>query len=152
MKILAAKMPTNPAAIHSIVSMKRSIEARMFAPHGLKIAGRTPRRADPAAVPACSRLLLRQGVVFGELGTKFGHRGVRVGTGLLDSFSPGLDQRLGGFLPKRRLLRRQFIDFVTLLRLDLVAAGVLELAPWFADPAGGLGVAVVVDRLFLTVR
>jgi hypothetical protein len=32
--MLAATMPTNPAAIHSIVSMKRSIDARfMSAPH-----------------------------------------------------------------------------------------------------------------------
>jgi hypothetical protein len=40
MKMLAATMPTNPAAIHSIVSMKRSIEARfMSAPHGLGLQG-----------------------------------------------------------------------------------------------------------------
>jgi hypothetical protein len=40
MKMLAATIPTNPAAIHSMVSMKRSIEARfMSAPHGLGLQG-----------------------------------------------------------------------------------------------------------------
>src|SRR5258705_13600179 len=40
MKMLAATMPTNPAAIHSIVSMKGSIEAGfMSAPHGLGLQG-----------------------------------------------------------------------------------------------------------------
>jgi hypothetical protein len=35
MKIFRATMPTNPAAIHSIVSMKRSIDARFIsAPNG----------------------------------------------------------------------------------------------------------------------
>jgi hypothetical protein len=37
------------------------------------------------------------------------------------------------------------------LRLDLIDPGVLHLAPEFADLAGGLGVAVVVDRLLLLV-
>src|ERR1700687_3857701 len=40
MKILAATRPTNPAAIHSIVSMKRSIDARFIsAPHGQGLQG-----------------------------------------------------------------------------------------------------------------
>src|SRR3954466_12885141 len=38
--MLAATMPTNPAAIHSIVSMKRSIKARYIsAPDGLGLRG-----------------------------------------------------------------------------------------------------------------
>ncbi len=37
------------------------------------------------------------------------------------------------------------------LRLDLLDPGVLHLAPELADLAGGLGVAVVVDRLLLLV-
>jgi hypothetical protein len=41
MKILAATMPTKAAAIHSIVSMKRSIDARFIsAPHDLDISER----------------------------------------------------------------------------------------------------------------
>src|ERR1019366_9623543 len=39
----------------------------------------------------------------------------------------------------------------TFLRLYLVDTGVFELAPWFAHAAGGLGITVVVDRLFLPV-
>jgi hypothetical protein len=51
MKMLAATMPTNPAAIHSMVSMKRSIDARfMFAPTPPVIAGKTRRQEDPAAL------------------------------------------------------------------------------------------------------
>src|SRR5712691_3519128 len=45
--MLAATMPTMPAAIHSIVSIKRSIEARMSAPHGLGIAGEHGGRTIP---------------------------------------------------------------------------------------------------------
>src|SRR5260370_21597262 len=106
MKMLAATMPTNPAAIHSLMSMKRSIEARfMSAPHDLTIAGGTRRQEHPAAVPICNRSLLRQSVVFGEGGTKFSHRCVRVGAGFLDTLGPGLDHRLGRLLPQRRPLR-----------------------------------------------
>src|SRR6267142_7163281 len=74
MKMLAATMPTNPAAIHSMVSMKRSIYARfMFAPTRPAIAGKTRRQEDPAALPRCNRFLLRQGVVFGKRGAQLGH-------------------------------------------------------------------------------
>src|SRR5882672_12149590 len=100
MKMLRATMPTNPAAIHSIVSMKRSIDARfMSAPNGSEMAGRRRRREHPAAAAVCVQVLLRQGVVFGERGTKFGHRRVRVGSSLLDGLGPGLDQGLGRLLP-----------------------------------------------------
>src|SRR5450432_456386 len=74
-KMLRATMPTNPAAIHSIVSMKRSIDARSTS---LAIAGKTRRQEDPAAVPKCNRLLLGQSVVFGERGAQLGHRRVRI--------------------------------------------------------------------------
>src|ERR1700754_2577392 len=48
--MLRATMPTNPAAIHSIVSMKRSIDARfMSAPNGFQVAGRRRRWDRPAA-------------------------------------------------------------------------------------------------------
>src|SRR5471030_992164 len=104
MKILAATMPTKPAAIHSMVSMKRSIDARfMSAPNGWRLkgdatAGESRRRTDMCQV------LLRQSVRFGEGGAKFSHRCVRIGPGFLDAITPGLDQRLGRLLPQRRLL------------------------------------------------
>ena len=42
MKMLSATMPTKPAAIHSMVSMKRSIHARfMSAPNGWQWQGKT---------------------------------------------------------------------------------------------------------------
>jgi len=56
---------------------------------------------------------------------------VRVDAGFLDTLGPGFDQRLGGLLPQRRLLRSQFVDFMTFLRLHLVDTGVFEFAPWF---------------------
>src|SRR5437879_13700577 len=131
MKMLAATMPTIPAAIHSIVSMKRSIEARfMSAP--LEMQG-TRRQEDPAAVGVRNKPLLRQGVVFGEIGTKFGQSCVRVDTGFLDTLSVGFDQRLGVLLPQRRLLRIQVVDLVTVLRLHLVDPGVFDFAPCLAD-------------------
>src|ERR1700674_559925 len=100
MKMLAATMPTNPAAIHSIVSMKRSMDARFIVGSpALAMAGKTRRRENPAAATGCNEPLLRQGVVFGQSGTQFGHRRVRVGAGFLDAFGPGLDQRLGRFPP-----------------------------------------------------
>src|ERR1700712_669451 len=135
MKILAATMPTKPAAIHSIVSMKRSIQARfMSAPPAQDRREETPRRKDPAAA-ICRHALLRQGVVLGQGSTKFSHRAVRIGAGLPDSAGPGLDQRLGCFFPLRGLLRCKLVDLVTFLGLHLVDAGVLELAPGLADAA-----------------
>src|SRR6266436_4207434 len=146
MKMLAATMPTNPAAIHSMVSMKRSIDARfMFAPTRPAIAGKTRRQDDPAALPRCNRFLLCQGVVFGKRGAQLDHGGVRIDAVFLDGFGPGLDQRVGCFLPEHQLLRCQLVDFVIGQRPDLVDTGVFELAPWFADAAGSLGIAVVVD-------
>src|SRR6188472_1780579 len=91
MKMLAATMPTNAAAIHSIVSMKRSIEARfMSAPRCLgckggsreTAAGASRRRVDGEA------LLLRQRVVLGQLGAKLGHRRIRIAAGFLDVVRP----------------------------------------------------------------
>src|ERR1700682_411069 len=105
MKILRATMPTNPAAIHSIVSIKRSIDARfMSAPDGFGLQGESGGRRIPPPCQCEVRVLLRQGVVLAERAAKFCHRRVRVGAGLLDTFGPGLDQRLGGFLSQRRLL------------------------------------------------
>src|SRR5258705_11128049 len=121
MKMLAATMPTIPAAIHSIASIKRSIEARMSAPHGLGIARGTRRQEDPAAA-VLNKLLLRQGVVLAESRAKFRYRGVRIGPGFLDALGPGLDQRLGGFLANRRLFGAPFLDFVYFFRLPLFNA------------------------------
>jgi hypothetical protein len=46
--MLAATMPTNPAAIHSMVSMKRSMTARfMSAPHGWGFWGGSGGRRIP---------------------------------------------------------------------------------------------------------
>src|SRR5437899_10465268 len=95
--------------------------------------------------------LLRQRVVLGERSLQFSQRRVRVATVLLDALAPGLDQRLGGLLPKSDLLGRELVHLVAGLRLDLIDPGVLHLAPEFADLAGGLGVAVIVDRLLLLV-
>src|SRR3977135_1721539 len=126
MKMLAATMPTIPAAIHSIVSMKRSIEARfMSAPHGLRLQG-TRRQEDPAAGLVRDKPLLRQGVVFGEIGTKFGQRCVRIDTGFLDALGPGFDHRLGGLLPQRCLLLCPFFGFMTFLSPHLVVTALLS--------------------------
>src|SRR5947199_3284546 len=151
-KMFNATMPTNPAAIHSIVSMKRSIHARfMSAPNGRQSWRKSRRRRRP---PSLERVtcLLRQRVILGQRSPEFCHRGVRIDAGLLNPIAPALDQRFGRLLPQRGLLRCQLVDLMAFLGLDLVDAGILELAPGFADAAGGLGVAIVVDRLFLTVR
>src|ERR1700693_3044950 len=98
MKMLAATMPTNPAAIHSIVSMKRSIDVRFIsAPHGLGDGGARARRRKPPCRYA--GVLLRQGVVFGERCPQLSQCSVRVGPGFFDAIGPGLDQRLGRLLP-----------------------------------------------------
>src|SRR5882724_12360391 len=89
-KILRATMPTNPAAIHSIVSMNRSIDARfMSAPNGCH-GGEIATAENPAAAPMAVTCLLRERVVFGERGAQFGHRRVRIGAVLLDALAPGL--------------------------------------------------------------
>src|SRR2546423_6706023 len=106
-KMLAATRPTNPAAIHSIVSIKRSIHTRfMSAPNGWRWQKKTAAISPPRRCEA----LLRQGVVFGERRAQLGQGRVRIGADLLDALAPGLDQRLGGFLPQRPLVRGQPID------------------------------------------
>src|SRR5437868_493130 len=143
MKMLRATMPTKPAAIHSMVSMKRSIHARfMSAPNGCRWEKGGTAAGDPCRRRMFTRLLCER-VVLGERGLEFGERRIRVAAVLLDALAPGLDQRLGRFLPKSDLLGRQRVDLVAGLRLDLIDPGVLHLAPEFADLAGGLGVAVV---------
>src|SRR3954447_7491377 len=104
MKMLSATMPTKPAVIHSMVSMKRSMAARfMPAPDARRFSDPAWRQDIP---PPCreSRSLLRQRVVFRECGAKLGHRRVRIGPGLLHVIRPALDQRLGRLLPQRGLL------------------------------------------------
>src|SRR4051794_13206928 len=104
MKMLSATMPTNPAAIHSMVSMKRSMAARFMAAPNAG-CGTNMAAGHPAARRG-AELLLRQRVVFGERRTKLGHRRVRIAAGFLDIVGPGLDQRLGRLLPRCGLLRR----------------------------------------------
>src|SRR3954453_18444260 len=77
--------------------------------------------------------LLRERVVLGKRRLEFSQRRVRVATVLLDAIAPGLDQRLGRLLPKSDLLRRELVDLVAGLRLDLVDPGVLHLAPELAN-------------------
>src|ERR1019366_8981662 len=125
MKMLAAKIPTKPAAIHSIVSMKRSIDVRFIsAPHGFSgLQGEsTAAEGISAAVKISRGFLLGQGVVLGKRSPQFSHRRVRIGPGLPDVFGPGLDQRFGRLLPERGLLYSQCVDFLTRLRPHLVAA------------------------------
>src|SRR5450432_4673728 len=119
----SATMPTKPAAIHSIASMKRSIGLRVMPAPGhylsmissenrcplfrimLAVTTSKRRREFPtAASKLMSKRLLRQGVVFGERGLQLRHGGVRIDAGLLDAIGPGLEQRFGCLLPQRRLL------------------------------------------------
>ena len=76
-KMLAATMPTKPAAIHSIVSMKRSMEWRVMY-----------RSSDAWG---SGRVLRRQGVVFGKRSPQLGERSIRVGAGPAHAVGPGLD-------------------------------------------------------------
>src|SRR4051812_12414719 len=115
MKMFSATMPTKPAAIHSMVSMKRSMAARFMSAPDAAIAETAWRHDIPPPCRRC-RSLLRQRVIFGERRAKLGHRRVRIGAGFPDIVGPGLDQRLGRLLPLRGLLRRQLVDFVALLR------------------------------------
>src|SRR6478672_11701967 len=133
-KILAATIPTKPAAIHSIVSMKRSMAMRFMraptAKFGSSGGGSCRRRrfADRACVSrwrGAVRLLLRQRVVFGEVGAQLLHRRVGVDAGLLHAIGPALGQRLRRLLPFRELSVGELVDFVARLRLDLVDAGIL---------------------------
>src|SRR5277367_2473690 len=131
-------MPTKPAAIHSMASMKRSMKWRVML------------RSNSARDGSLS--LLRQSVVFGERRTQFGQRYIRIDPGFADALAPGLDQRFGSLLPQRGLLRVKRIDFLAGLRLYLVDASILELAPRLTDATGCLGAAIVVDRLLLAFR
>src|SRR3979490_2601220 len=110
---------------------------------GEMAAGQSRRRRYQA--------LLRQRVVLGQRSAKLRHRCIRVGPGFLDALSPGLDQRLGYLLPQRRLFPGQLVELAAFLPPRLFAAGVLELAPGFADATGSLGAAIIVDRLLLVV-
>src|SRR3954451_17516667 len=98
--MLRATMPTKPAAIHSIVSMKRSMLARfMSAPQASVITGRIRRQEAP--LPPHQKLgpLLRQRVVLGERSLEFGQRRIRIDAGFSDPLTPCLDQRFGRLLP-----------------------------------------------------
>src|SRR5579863_1397774 len=122
-KISSATRPTKPAAIHSIVSMKRSMKWRVMSRSG------AARDAHPP--------LRRQRIVLGERGFQLAERGIRIDACLTDALAPGLDQRLGGLLPLRGLFRRQRVDVLACFRLHLVEARVFEFAPGCADAACG---------------
>src|SRR5690242_11809215 len=148
----SATMPTKPAAIHSIVSMTRSIQARfMENPAAGKKGGaggasfivpRAGRRRRPPVGVAGTASLLRQRVVFLQRGLQLLESGITIHTGLLDAVAPGLHQRLGRLLPLGGLLGGELVDLVTGLGLDLVDAGVLELTPVLANLSRHFGRAV----------
>src|ERR1700738_3120543 len=110
--MLAATRPTNPAAIHSIVSMKRSIEARFIsAPRGLLEIAANGGGMIPPPQMKFSTTLLREGVIFGERGLQLCQCRVGIGAVFLDTVGPGLDQRLGRLLSQRRLVPGQPVHF-----------------------------------------
>src|SRR5262245_21983059 len=132
--MFSATMPTKPAAIHSIVSMNRSIHARFMSAPAADDKAKARRMGPPRV--GCELRSFRQRVVLLQRGTQFAKHRVRIAAVLLDALAPGLGQRFGGFLPQADLLGRQLVDLVAGFGLDLVDAGILHLAPMLAEPAG----------------
>src|SRR5262245_47733890 len=72
------------------------------------------------------------------------HDRVRIAAALADVVGPGLEQRLRRLAPLGELLRRDRIDLVRAVGLELGDAGVLEVGPRTADLARPFGRAVIV--------
>src|ERR1700736_2184833 len=107
MKISAATMPTNIAAINSIESIKRSM-----GPRGAGFSTAPARGAS--LVAAMLGLFLRsiRGVVPVERRLQFLHDGIGIAAWLAHAVGPDLDQRLGRLLPFAELLARESVDLV----------------------------------------
>src|SRR5579871_3999504 len=168
----AATRPTKPAAIHSIVSMKRSMPLRRapttngsgppfsYFSSGSAIAprvqascgngGRKSRRRASATPRVPSRSVRR--LVLLQRRLQFLHDRVGVAAGLLDVVGPFFLEWYCGLFPLIELRVRDRVDLVARLRLDLGDAIVLELAPGGAHFLRPIGVAVVVDHLLLRHR
>ena len=82
MKMLSATMPTKPAAIHSIVSMKRSIHARfMSAPNGWRWQEKDGGRSIPPPRRQVTSFYCASALYLVSAALKLGHRRVRIAAG-----------------------------------------------------------------------
>src|SRR5262249_45840206 len=162
MKTSAATMPTNMAAVISIASMMRSMTLRgagdVLSRVTCPLTRPSPRReegarraSDCVSVLTPRRCSIARLVLLERSLQLLEHR-VRVVARLAHAVGPLLVQRFGRLLPLVELRRRDRVDLVSRLRLQLGQAGALVVGPRIGEPPGPLGGAVVVDDLLLRRR
>src|SRR5215475_2284003 len=162
MKTSAATMPTNTAAVISIASMMRSMTLRGAGVVLSRVTCPLTPPLSPAGRGSAPSFPLRQcltlercsitRLVLLKRSLQLLEHGVGVVARLAHAVGPLLVQRLGRLLPLVELRRRDRVDLVSRLGLQLGQAGALEVGPRIGEPPGPLGGAVVVDHLLLRRR